>query len=63
MYVVTMENSIQQEVQECTPHQVYPGVRNHRAIIPSLEEDLKNQSTECASTLSSRGDNKALKKP
>jgi len=62
MYVVTMENSIQQEVQECTPHQLYPGESNHRANIPSLEEDLKKQSTECASTLSSRGD-KALKKP
>ena len=63
MYVVTIEKSIQQEVQECTPHQLYPGESNHRANIPSLEEDLKKQSTECASTLPSRGDNKALKKP
>ena len=62
MYVVTIEKSIQQEVQECTPHQLHPGESNHRANIPSLEEDLKKQSTECTSALSSKGD-KALKKP
>ena len=62
MYVVTIGKSIQQEVQECTPHQLYPGESNHRENIPSLEEGLKKQSTECASTLASRGD-KALKKP
>ena len=41
MYVVTIEKGIQQEVQECTPHQLYPGESNHRAIMLSIDKDLK----------------------